>query len=73
MNRVRAAFFGHVEDPVDDEITLRRLRRSDPIGMVGILHMKRLAVSIGVDRDGLDIKLAAGAGNANSDFAAVSD
>mgnify|MGYP001274292197 CR=1 FL=1 len=43
------------------------------MGVVRVLDMKRLPVGLGVNRDGFDIQLAAGAGDAHGDLAAVGD
>ena len=43
------------------------------IGVVGHAHVQRRAVGFGVDGDGLDAELAAGADHAHGDLAAVGD
>ena len=62
-----------VEKCGDREIALRRRRRSDPDGLIGDLHVQRIGVGVGVDRDALDSRLAAGARDPDRDFAAVGD
>ncbi len=62
---------GHGEDRVHIEVALGRRRRTDAVGVLGELHVQRLAVGLGVDHHRLDIQLAAGAEHAHGDLAAV--
>ena len=61
----------------DDAILaqVRILARSGPDadGLVGELHVQRLLVGLGIDRDGLDAQLPARADDAKGDFAAIGD
>ena len=47
--------------------------RTDADVVVGEAHVQRLAVGLGVDGDGLDAELAAGANDAQRDLAAIGD
>ena len=73
MDRLGAAAPRHVEDLVDVEVRLARRRWTDVVGVVGLAHVQRLAVHVGEDGDRLDAHLAAGANDADGDFAAVGD
>ena len=46
---------------------------ADAHGLVGEAHVERARVGLGVDGDGLDAELAAGAQDAQRDLAAVGD
>ena len=56
---------GHVE------ITLGGARRADADGLVGKLHVQRVAVSLAVDGYGADAELPARVEDAESDFTAI--
>ena len=73
MDGVGARLLGRVEDLVDVEVALARRRRPDGIGLVGGAHVQRGAIGVGVDGDGGDAELAAGAHHAHGDLAAVRD
>ena len=62
-----------LDEALDAEIRLARRRGSDADGVVGGAHVRRLAVGVGVDRDGGEPLGAAGAGDADGDLAAVGD
>ena len=53
MHRLGAALLAGGDDLVDDEIALRRRRRPDRDRRIGHLDMQRVAVGLGIDRDGL--------------------
>ena len=55
------------------EVALARGGRADADGLVGESHVQRFAVGLGVDGDGLDAELAAGADDAQGDLAAIGD
>ena len=73
MNRFGLALFANVDDPVDRKIALRRGRRTDRISVVGVFDVQGFAVGFGINRDGFNVELAAGASDAHGDFAAVGD
>ena len=64
---------GRVEDLGDVEVALARRRRPDGIRLVGGAHVEGGAIGVGVDGDGGDAELAAGAHHAHGDLAAVGD
>ena len=51
MHRVGAAGLGRRDDRVDPQIGLRRQRLADPHGLIGLAHMQRVAVGVGINRD----------------------
>ena len=59
MDRLGAGRLGGGDDLVDIEIGLRGLRRADRNGLIGHVDMQRVAVGVGIDRDGLDAQAAA--------------
>ena len=54
MDRLGAGLLGGGDDLVDVEIGLGGRRRADRNGLVRHIHMQRVAVGLGIDRDGLD-------------------
>ena len=48
-------------------------RGPDADGLVGELDVHRIDIGLGIDGDGFDIELAAGADDAEGDFAAIGD
>ena len=73
MNRVAAGAAGHVDQLVDAEITFARWSGTDGVGFVGETDMEGSAIGFAEDDDGADAKFAAGAEDANGDFAAIGD
>ncbi len=73
MDGVGASRLGRRHDLVDHEIGLRRGRRADRDGLVGRLDMDRVAVGLGINRDGLDAEPARRPDDAAGDFAPVGD
>src|SRR5271157_4926558 len=71
MDRLRSAAACDVEDLVKVEIRFAGCRRTDMVRVVGLAHMQRFAVHVGEHGDRLDAHLAAGADDADRDFAAV--
>ena len=57
----------------DVQVTLRRGGGADADGFVGQLDMEAVAIGFGVDGDGGDAHFAAGAQDAQGDFAPVGD
>jgi hypothetical protein len=62
-----------VEDEVAAEVALGGGRGAEAVGFVGGEDVERGAVGVGVDGDGGDAELAAGADDAEGDLAAVGD
>ncbi len=73
MDGFRAANFGDTQNLADVEVRLGRSGRSDVVGLVGLTHVQRSAIDIGVDRDRADAHLAAGTNHAHGNFAAIGD
>ena len=73
MHRLRAGLLAGLDDLVDQEIGLRRGRRSDEHLLVGHAHVQRIGVGFGVHRHGLDAEPPAGADDAAGDLAAIGD
>ncbi len=61
-----------IDQRVRVEIAQNRIL-ADVISLVGLLHMERVAVGVGVDGDRLDAELGAGAHDADGDLAPVGD
>jgi hypothetical protein len=51
MHRIGAARFCRLDDRRDIEIGLRRRRLADPHRLIGLPHMQRIAVGVGIDRN----------------------
>ncbi len=64
MDRIRAGLARHFQNLVDAQIRFARRRRPDEIRFVGVAHVQRIAIDIGVDGDGVNAQLAAGPLNA---------
>ena len=73
MHRAGAARLGGCDDRRDVQIGLRRQRRADPHRLVGLAHMQRIAVGVGIDRDHAVTQAPRGAHDAQRDLAAVGD
>ena len=71
MYRFGAAFLAGSNDPVDQKVALRGRRRPDRDCRVGHLDMERVAVSLGINRNGCDPHAAGGLDDPTGDFAAV--
>ncbi len=64
---------GRADDGRDIEITVAGRRRSDTDGLVGQQDVLQVPVRLGMDRDGADAELAAGAQDPERDLAPVGD
>ncbi len=73
MDRLGAGLLASVDDLVDQQIGLRRRRRTDQDLFVGLTHMQRIGVRFGIDRNRLDAEPLAGADDAAGDLAAIGD
>ena len=54
MHRLGAGLLAGVDDLVDDEIGLGGGRRADRHGLVGHFDVQRVAIGVGIDRDGFE-------------------
>ena len=73
MNGHRVRDFGGADDGGDVQIAARRGGGADADGLVRQQDVLEFAVGLGVDGDGLDSELTAGAQNAQRDFPSVGD
>ena len=73
VDAVGAAVADRVEDGVGVEVALGRGLPAERERLVGEPDVQRVAIELGVDRDGLDAELASGADDAHGDLAAVGD
>ena len=55
------------------QITFRARRRADADRFVGQLHVERIDVGLGIDRERANPEFLAGADDAQRDFAAIGD
>ena len=69
----RARLAGGRDELLRDEVALARGGRADRDGVVREADVERAAVGLGVDRDGRDSEVAAGADDPHGDLAAVRD
>ena len=73
VDGVAVGRLGDGENRVDVEVALCGGRRANAIGVLGKLHVQRLAVRLGVHHHGLDVELTARAEDADGDLPAVCD
>ena len=73
VDGVGAGVGGDRDDLGDVEVGLGRGRAAEGVGLVGEADEERVAVGVGVDRDGADAGVLAGADDADGDLAAVGD
>ena len=73
MDGIGARRFGRGHDLRAVEIGLGGLRRADADGLVGHVHMERVAVGLGIDGDGGDAEPSRRLDDAAGDFAPVGD
>ena len=71
MNRLGVGHFRRADDRRNVEITRTRWRRSDADGFIGQHHVFGVGVGFGMNRNGFDAELAAGALDSQCDFAAI--
>ena len=71
MDGLGAGLLRGVEDAVDAQVALARWRGADRHRFVGVQHVQRGAVGLGVDGDRRIAELAAGADDADRDLAAI--
>ena len=73
VDRVGTGLLGDRDDLGDVEVRLRRGRAAEGVRLVGEPDEEGVAVRVGVDRDGADAGVLAGADDADGDLAAVGD
>jgi len=73
MDRLATGVPGRRDQLGNGEIGFARGRGADEDRGVGVADVRSEAVRLGVDGDGLETFLVAGANHANRDFAAVRD
>ena len=73
MHGVGAGRARGVDQLVDAEVALGRRARPDVDGLIGVAHVPRAAIAVGIHGDRRDPELAAGADDAHGDLAAVGD
>ena len=73
MDRVRTDRLCHRDDVVALQVALARRRRSDPHGFVGLAHVGRVRVGVGIDRDRLDPEFLACPDHAQRDLSTIGD
>ena len=73
MDRLGPGLLGGLDDLLDVEVALGRDRGADQESLVGLAHVRRVAVDLRVDGDRADAHLLQRAGDADRDLAAVGD
>src|ERR1035438_9558247 len=73
MDGVDIGDLGRAYDPVGPQVAVRAAGAADAYRLVGELHVERLDIRLGIDRERLDAELAACADDSQGDFTAVGD
>ena len=73
VHAVGAALADRVEDRLGVEVALGRGLAAERVRLVGVAHVRGVAVELGVDGDGRDAELATRSHDADRDLAAVGD
>jgi hypothetical protein len=73
VNGIGAGLPGHLDDPLDAEVTLARRIRTHQVRLVRHPHMKGSPIALGIDGDGRNPHVATGADDPDRDLAAVRD
>ncbi len=71
MDGLGVSDFGGADDAIDFEVAFGSAGRPDAIGFVGEIEIGGAAIGFTVDGDGFDAQFAAGANDAQRNFAAV--
>jgi hypothetical protein len=71
MDGIGSGLFGNLDNLLADEITLRGGGLADMISFVRHTHMQRATIGIRKDRYASNAEVAAGADDADGDFASV--
>ena len=73
MHGLGAGLFAGGDDLLDDQIAFGRSRRPDMDGVIRHLDMQRVAIGVGIDRDGLDPHALRGLDDPAGNLAAIGD
>ncbi len=73
VDRLGARALDRLDQLLDVEVALGGRPGAEQVGLVGALDVERVAVELGVDGDGRDPELLAGADDSDRDLAAVGD
>jgi hypothetical protein len=73
MDGVDVCDLGGTDDAISAQIAVGALGAADANRFVSQLHMERLDVCFGVDREGFDAHFTAGSNDAECDFTAIGD
>jgi len=73
VHRLGAGALDRVEQLLDVQVALAGRTGAEQVGLVGVLHVNRVAVELGIDRDRRDAQLATRAGDTDCDLASVGD
>ena len=73
MNRIDVADFGRAHDAIDLQITFRARRRADADRFIRQLHVQRIDIRFGINRERADAEFLARANDAQRNFAAIGD
>ena len=71
MDRLGSGLLRGLDDLLDVEVALGRDRGADQEGLVGLAHVRRVAVDLRIDGDRADPHLLQGPGDADRDLAAI--
>ncbi len=71
MHGIRTGPAGNLDELLDVEIGLCRTTAAQPISLIREPDEQRIQIRVGIDRDGLEPVVAAGADDAHGDFAAI--
>jgi hypothetical protein len=64
MNRLDVGYFGGTYDSRDIQVAFGAARRADTNSLIGKLKVRRVLISLGIDRHSFDAKLMAGSDDA---------
>ncbi len=71
MNRIGTGARGNRQQLFDVQVGVGRALTLQPIGFIGLTHVQRVDIGIGVHRHRGDSVVTAGTGNTNGDFATI--
>jgi len=71
MNRFGFGSNRHINDPINTQIGFACRRRSDVVRFVRVTHVQRIAIYIGIDRNGLQSQFTARAQHTHRNFASI--
>jgi hypothetical protein len=73
VNGVHVCDFRRADDAIGAQVAVGTFGPADANCLVGELHVERLDVSFGIDRQGLDTHFATGTNDPERDFTAIGD